>query len=167
MSHAAVVLSTVLLSAGLLSACTGAQATDGRARVVRVIDGDTIIVSIDHHHETVRLLGINTPETKDPRKPVECFGPEASERTKELLPPGTTVRLERDREPRDRYGRLLAWVHRLPDGLFVNDDLVAQGFARVLVIPPNGIYAGSVEAAERSARAASVGLWSACAEASR
>ena len=75
--------------------------------------------------ERVRLIGIDTPETVDPRKPVQCFGKEASDHTKALLPAGTAVRLERDAEARDRYDRLLAYVYRASDGLFVNLELGA------------------------------------------
>src|SRR5205085_3089746 len=108
--------------AGLVTGCDRAGARPdraGAATVARVVDGDTIVVHLGGRTETVRLLGIDTPETVDPRKPVQCFGTEASHRTKELLPPGTGVRLERDVEARDIYGRLLAYVRR-DDGTFVN-----------------------------------------------
>src|SRR5262245_61227833 len=75
----------------------------GNAVVRRVIDGDTIDVSIGSRHERVRLIGIDTPETKDPRKPVQCYGPQASALTESLLPDGTAIRLERDEEARDDY----------------------------------------------------------------
>ena len=83
-----------------------------------------------------RLLGIDTPETVHPERPVECFGPEASARTAALVPPGTAVRLERDVEARDRYDRVLVYVFRAADGLFVNRALVEEGYARTLWIPP-------------------------------
>ena len=86
--------------------------------------------------ERVRLLGVDTPETVKPDTPVECFGPEASARTKELLPPGTAVRVQRDTEARDRYDRLLVYLWRGDDGLFVNQTIVAGGFARTLSIEP-------------------------------
>jgi micrococcal nuclease len=135
---------------------------DGRrATIVRVVDGDTLVVDGD---ERVRLIGINTPETKDPRRPVECFGREASAAAEALLPPGTEVVLEADVEATDRYGRTLAYVRRLPDGLFVNLDLVARGFAEVATYPPNVRYVDDLVAAQRLARAESRGLWSACGE---
>src|SRR3954449_8811553 len=84
-------------------------ADPARAFVTRVVDGDTIHVAIGGHDETIRLIGINTPETVDPRSPVECFGQEAHEHTEQLLPKNTEVRLVRDVEARDRYGRLLAY----------------------------------------------------------
>jgi micrococcal nuclease len=132
------------------------------AVVVRVVDGDTVDVRIGHHRERIRLIGVNTPETVDPRKPVECFGPEASAHTKHLLPPGTPVLVERDAEPRDDYGRLLAYVHRATDGLFVNLDLAERGFAVPLRIEPNSGHADEFQAAADRAMRSGLGLWSAC-----
>jgi micrococcal nuclease len=97
-----------------------------------------------------------------PHTPVQCFGPEASTRTKELLPKGTAVRLERDVEARDRYGRLLAYVYRLSDGLFVNLSLATDGYARPLTIAPNVAYADRFAAAANAAARAHRGLWAAC-----
>lgn len=131
--------------------------------VVReVVDGDTVKVRIDGHDESVRLIGIDTPETKHPTKPVGCFGPEASAHTAELLPPGTPVELERDHEERDPYGRLLAYLIRRPDGLFVNVELVRGGFAEVLTIAPNTAHTREFTAAAAEARQQSRGLWGAC-----
>lgn len=101
-------------------------------QVARVIDGDTIKLS---NGDRVRYIGINTPETKHPRKGVEYFGPEASAFNKKLVG-GKKVRLEFDVQRRDRYGRLLAYVYLL-DGTFVNLELVRQGFAQVSTFPPN------------------------------
>ena len=112
--------------------------------------------------ETVRLIGIDTPETVKPNTPVECFGPEASERTKALLPAGTKVRVERDIEARDRYGRLLAYLRRINDGLFVNESLVTDGYATPLRIEPNVAYAVDFARAAEQARAAQLGLWAVC-----
>ncbi|MBW8825926.1 MAG: thermonuclease family protein [Acidobacteria bacterium] len=133
----------------------------GQATVVHVVDGDTIDVRIAGRHERVRLLGIDTPETVDPRKPVQCFGHEASQRTKALLPVGTVVRLERDAEARDIYGRLLAYVRRV-DGTFVNLALLEEGYAHTLSIAPNVAYAPTFAAAAHGAQTAGRGLWSAC-----
>ena len=123
----------LLLLALLVCGCTThhAAATDGTATVARVIDGDTIVVRIAGSEEHVRLLGIDTPETHKQDTPVECFGPEASDRMNALLPAGTTVRLVRDVEARDRYGRLLAYVYRDRDGLFVDLAMVTDGYAGV------------------------------------
>ncbi|MBU6328519.1 MAG: thermonuclease family protein [Acidobacteria bacterium] len=138
-----------------------ASAFAARPTVVHVIDGDTIDVRIGRSTTRVRLLGIDTPETKDPRKPVQCFGPEASRRTAELLPVGTIVHLEADRETHDAFGRTLAYVHR-DDGLFVNLSLVAEGYADVLIIAPNGSHNSELRAAAAAARAAPIGLWKVC-----
>jgi micrococcal nuclease len=146
------------------AAGTGAASrTVANATVVRVVDGDTIRARLDGAgEERVRLIGIDTPETKDPRRPVQCFGREAAARTAALLPPGTRVRLERDVEPRDRYGRLLAYVWRASDGLFVNLSLARDGYALALTIPPNVAHADEIVAAVRAAREEGRGLWSAC-----
>jgi len=129
---------------------------------MRVVDGDTIVVDLAGREEKVRLIGIDTPETVDPRRPVECFGNQASGHLKELLPTGTTVRLVRDAEQRDRYGRLLAYVYRLDDDLFINLDLMSNGYANLLTIVPNVAHTDEFRAAERSARATGIGLWTAC-----
>ena len=135
----------------------------GEAVVERVVDGDTIVVHVSGHDERVRLIGIDTPETVDPRKPVQCFGKEASDHTKVLLPAGTVVRLERDAEARDRYDRLLAYVYRKSDGLFVNLELARDGYAQLLTIPPNLAYVDQLRAAVADARHQGRGLWSSCA----
>lgn len=149
-----------------LAACTppaGAPPGEaGLATVVEVVDGDTVEVEVSGATETVRLLGIDTPETVHPDKPVECWGPEASARTEALLPTGSSVRLERDEEARDRFGRLLAYVRRADDGTFVNERLVAEGFARTLLIEPNHAYATALLDAQDTARETGAGLWSAC-----
>lgn len=132
------------------------------AWVVRVVDGDTVVVELAGVQEDVRLIGVDTPETVDPRRPVGCFGPEASAHTEQLLAAGTAVRLERDAEERDRYGRLLAYVHRASDDLFVNEAIVAGGYGTTLSIAPNTAYSTRFAALERQARAAGTGLWSAC-----
>lgn len=131
----------------------------GTFTVARVVDGDTIVVKTAAGLEKVRLIGINTPETVDRRKPVECFGKEASRRTHELLD-GHDVRLEADRQAgdRDKYGRLLRYVY-LSDGTDVNELLVREGFAH-----ENGYghaYAkrDRFRAAEAEARDARRGLW--------
>src|SRR5260221_1877787 len=127
------------------------------ATVVHVDDGDTVVVALrDGRTETVRILGADTPETVDPRKPVQCFGPEASAYTKAHLG-GRSVRLEFDVERRDRYGRLLAYV--LVDGKRYEDELLRLGLARLLVIPPNGAHARTMLAEALEARRARRGLW--------
>jgi micrococcal nuclease len=126
------------------------------------VDGDTIDVIIGGHDERVRLLGIDTPEIHVVDGPPECFGPEAAEHTASLLPPGTEVRLERDVVGRDHYGRLLAHVYRLPDGLLVNEEVLRHGYARPLTIEPNHVFAARYVAATAAAEADGLGLWSRC-----
>lgn len=151
-----------LLSTGCSVIDRGSAAPPGTATVVRVVDGDTVDVRLGRRAETTRLLGIDTPETVHPGAPVGCFGPEASARTKALLPAGTAVRLARDVEARDRYGRLLVYVTRVRDDLFVNHALVADGFARPLSIAPNDAHRSELARAAAEARAAGRGLWGAC-----
>jgi micrococcal nuclease len=144
---------------------TAGRTTDpaaGEATVQRVVDGDTLVVRLGPEDETVRLIGIDTPETHKPNTPVECFGPEAAARLAELLPDGAVVRLERDVEERDRYGRLLAYVHRVPDGVFVNHELVAGGFAAPLRIAPNVARTDELAEAAGTARREARGLWARC-----
>lgn len=138
--------------------------TDGRvhARVVESVDGDTVAVRLGSRTERVRLIGVNTPETVHPTKPVECFGPESSAHTKSLLPPGTDVWLERDVEARDKYGRLLAYVWRAVDGLFVNLDLVSGGWAVPYPFPPNTAHEADFAAAANGAAQQDMGLWGKC-----
>ncbi len=132
--------------------------------VARVVDGDTVIVQAGSRTLDVRLLGIDTPETVDPRRPVGCYGPEASAYTKHLLT-GRTVRLVYDRQLHDVYGRWLAYVYLERPGrpeLFVNARLITAGYARTLSIPPNTAHASELAALERRAALDGIGLWSAC-----
>ena len=138
---------------------------EANATVVRVIDGDTLAADIDGDEEHVRLIGIDTPESVAQDRPDECFGKEASERLRELLPAGSPLRLERDVEPRDQYDRLLAYVYRATDGLFVNQTLVSDGYAVAKAFPPNTTLHQELLAAESQARTARKGLWSACGSA--
>ena len=140
----------------------GAGDDIGDSSVVRVVDGDTIVVRLGTVDERIRLIGIDTPETVDPRTPVECFGKEASDHLAGLLPPGTPVRLERDVEARDRFDRLLAYVYRVDDGTFVNLALAEDGYADVATFPPNVAHVDEFVAAVARARGEGRGLWSAC-----
>jgi micrococcal nuclease len=128
-------------------------------RVVAVIDGDTLDVTWGGRQERVRLLGVDTPETVDPQRPVGCYGPEASAFTHRRLQ-GRAVRLRFDRQRRDRFGRLLAYVE--VDGRRFNDELLTGGYARLLVIPPNGRHGRAMLDEELEARSARRGLWGAC-----
>lgn len=130
-----------------------------QTRVERVVDGDTIRID---GGQLVRLIGVDTPEVQGPYREAECFGEQASQHTEALLPPRTEVRLVFDVGHRDRFDRLLAYVYRTSDDLFVNASLVRNGFANVLTIPPNVRYAARFRRLERAARSAGRGLWSAC-----
>jgi micrococcal nuclease len=134
---------------------------DVSARVVRVVDGDTIVVSVDGREDRVRYIGVDTPESVKPGTPVQCFAKRASAENKRLVA-GREVRLVADAEARDRYGRRLAYVYRAGDGLLVNLALVRGGYARPLTIAPNVARADEIAAAARAARSAGRGLWSAC-----
>ena len=130
-----------------------------RGEVERVIDGDTIEVNLDGATEDVRYIGVDTPETVKPGTPVQCFGKEASAFNHELVE-GREVRLEFDRELRDVYGRLLAYV--FVGDHFVNAELVEGGYARTLEIEPNTSRAEQLGELEDVAGAAGLGLWGAC-----
>lgn len=119
-------------------------------------------MSVGGAEERVRLIGIDTPESVAQDRPVECYGPEAKDRLAELLPVGTSVRLERDVEARDRYGRLLAYVFRADDGLLVNLLLVQEGYAESRRFEPNTTRQAELDRAEDEARAAQRGLWPVC-----
>ena len=155
---------------GLLVACsddsnaapTSTGPLTANATVIYVSDGDTIGVEIDGTEERIRLIGIDTPETKKPDTPVQCFGPEATAFTKSLLPDGTALHVERDVEARDVYGRLLAYVYHSDDGMFINMEIISQGYARPLTIPPNVAHADEFVVAARNAEAVNVGLWAGC-----
>jgi len=149
-----------------LHAGTPAVALGDSVAVARVIDGDTIEIAVGdpsagaQGRDRVRYIGIDTPETVDPRKPVQCFGVEASVRNKEFVE-GTVVRLVRDVSDRDRYGRLLRYVW--VGDTFVNLELVREGYAHASAFPPDVAHADEFQQAEAEARAAGRGLWSACA----
>jgi micrococcal nuclease len=146
---------------------SGGSGTRTPARVARVIDGDTIAVSMPGGYargRSVRLLGIDTPETHKPGTPIECGGPEASENMARIAPPGTRVVLESDpsQDRVDRYGRLLAYV-RLPDGGLAEEEQLAAGWATVYVFAGRPVARDrDFRRAEASARAAHRGVWGRC-----
>ena len=127
------------------------------AEVQRVTDGDTFVATVDGRKERVRVIGVDTPETVAPDRPVEPYGRQASSFARRYLT-GATVRLAGDAEQRDRYGRLLAYVW-LADGTFWNALLVAEGYAQQLTIPPNVTYAGLFRRLAAEARRRDRGLW--------
>jgi micrococcal nuclease len=129
------------------------------AQVVRVVDGDTLRVLLDGQEQTVRLIGIDTPESVHPRQPVECFGVEAAARARELA---TDQRVQLAADPTqdrtDRYGRLLRYVY-LPDGTLLNQALIAQGYAFEYTYNVPYQHQAAFQQAEREAREAQRGLW--------
>ena len=127
------------------------------ARVQRVTDGDTFVATVKGRRERIRVIGVDTPETVAPNQPVEPYGEEASDFAKHHLD-GETVRLAGDAEPRDRYGRMLAYVW-LEDGTFWNALLVAEGYAQQLTIPPNVTYERLFRRLAAEARREDRGLW--------
>jgi micrococcal nuclease len=127
------------------------------AEVQRVTDGDTFVATVKGRRERIRVIGVDTPESVAPNRPDEPFGEEASDFAKRYLD-GETVRLAGDAEPRDRYGRMLAYVW-LADGTFWNALLVAEGYAQQLTIPPNVTYATLFRRLVGEARREDRGLW--------
>jgi micrococcal nuclease len=176
-SRAAVapLLALVVVAAGLLAGCRpdapprlATTATERAswprvpagavsARVERVVDGDTFIAEVAGRSERIRIIGVDTPETVDPNRPVQPYGKQASRFAKRMLG-DRTVRLVGDVEPRDRYGRLLAYVW-LPDGTFWNALLAAEGYAQLITIPPDVTYADLFRRLVDEARSAHRGLW--------
>lgn len=149
-----------LLGAGLGDVPLAAGGPDGRrVTLERVVDGDTLKLA---DGTRVRLIGIDTPEVVHPDLGVECYGPEASRATERLLRPGDELRLVFDVDRYDQYGRLLAYVYRAVDDLFVNARLVKRGFAYVETVPPNVAHAARFRRLAREARRAGRGLWSSC-----
>lgn len=132
-------------------------------KVLRVIDGDTIELE---NKQTVRYIGVDTPELHDPRKPIECFAQEAYEFNKQLVE-GKTVRLEKDVSETDKYKRLLRYVYvsnnSIPSAeIFINKKLVEEGFASAATFPPDVKYSDLFQQAQKDAREKNNGLWKNC-----
>jgi micrococcal nuclease len=147
-------------AAGSSGGGAGARSTE-TATVTRVVDGDTVVARIGGREEHVRYIGMDTPEDVKPGTPVQCYSRAAAAANRRLVQ-GRRVRLVEDAEARDRYGRLLAYVYRASDGLFVNAELVRRGYARQLTIPPNVAHEGEIARLASAARRAGRGLWSRC-----
>jgi len=145
-----------LVTSGVLYAATADSDTQGT--VIRVIDGDTVDMKIAGAEQRVRLLNVDTPETVDPNKGVECLGPEASDHLKSILSPGDKVDLEYDVERTDRYGRTLAGVFK--DGHLVNAEIAALGLGIAVKFEPNIKFYDEVLAAQNKASENSAGLFS-------
>ncbi len=133
----------------------------GLYKVAQFDDGDTIVVEMNGTRETVRFIGVDTPETHKPNTPVQCYGPEASSYTKQLIG-SQKVRLQADPldTNRDRYGRLLRYIY-LPDGTLVEQKLISEGYGFAYTYFPFE-KATEFSAYEQQAKAANKGLWSAC-----
>lgn len=129
--------------------------------MVSVTDGDTLKINLNGKTETIRLIGIDTPETQDPRKPVQCFGKEASNKAKEMLN-GQKVRIESDptQGDKDKYGRLLRYVY-LQDGTFFNKYMIEEGYAHEYTYNLPYKYQSEFKKAETQAREQNKGLWAA------
>ncbi len=140
---------------------TGGSNTDSTYVVTKVIDGDTITVAMDNGAKTIRLIGIDTPESVDPRKPVQCFALEASRKAKELME-GKRVTLESDptQGDADKYNRLLRYVS--VEGISINKQLLEEGYAHEYTYQNNPYkYQLLYREAQREAREAGRGLWAA------
>lgn len=132
------------------------------AKVLWVVDGDTLKVLLNNKEETVRLIGMDTPETLDERKPVQCFGKEASDKTKEILK-GKTITLESDsaQQERDKYGRLLRYVFL--SNLNFNKFMISEGYAREYTFKSKGYrYQSEFIRVEEKAKEENKGLWGLC-----
>lgn len=151
---------TALLIISSVTACVNynkVEATNTKsekATIERVIDGDTFAIE---NNVKVRLIGVDTPETVKPNTPVQYYGKEASNYSKKVLT-GKTVYLKGDVQNRDKYNRLLRYVY-LEDGTFYNEQLVKEGYARVMTVPPDIKYQDIFLRAERYARQNNKGLW--------
>lgn len=124
-------------------------------KVKRVVDGDTFETETK---EKIRLIGVDTPETVKPGSPVETYGKEASDYTKKRLT-GKTITAFTDTEDKDKYGRLLRYVFVDGETRMFNEELIAEGYANVMTVPPNVMYAKSFVKLEREARSQKKGLW--------
>lgn len=164
-------------SGGGATSATGERAAvaDGipddaqRATVRRIVDGDTLELAAvaagsvlgSTQQVDVRLLEIDTPETKHPSEPVQCYGGEATSRLRELAAPGSTVWVQRDQELRDQYSRYLLYLWNA-DGTFVNLSMVQGGYAQAKLYQPNDKHWPTISGAETDAKSANNGLWGAC-----
>jgi len=154
-----------LESVAQMNPLAGSSQNRHRYKVLYAVDGDTVQLTTG---EKLRYIGIDTPETKHPRKPVEFYGKEASAFNKQLVLgakrrggaafQGKDILVEFDVTEKDRYGRLLGYVY-LPDGTFVNAELVRQGYAKVYTYPPNVKYVSLFRQLQAEARANNRGLW--------
>lgn len=143
-----------------LSLASREQSTSGYYKVSKIIDGDTIEIDLDGKAERVRMIGINTPESVDPNRPVECLGKEAALEARKLLE-GKQIRLKADisQDDRDKYNRLLRYVWT-KEGLFYNLEILKRGLAKEYTYQKAYDYQQEFRAAETAAKNANKGLWS-------
>lgn len=137
------------------------------AQVTRVVDGDTLKVQINglEEEQTIRIIGVDTPETKDPNQEVMCYGAEATAKTQDLVDRAEgQVQLEKDISETDRYGRLLryVWISNGDGRTMLNEELVKGGYARAVDYPPDVKYRDRFSAEEQRAQQQHIGLWGAC-----
>jgi micrococcal nuclease len=159
-----VILIIVATQSGWLKdTAKNAQQTDpGLYSINHYVDGDTVAVNMNGNVETVRFIGVDTPETHKPNTPVQCYGPDAAAHTKALISKFGKVRLQADPldTNRDRYGRLLRYVY-LPDGTLVESQTISEGYGFAYTQFPFQ-KADDFKADEQSAKAVKKGLWGAC-----
>lgn len=155
----------------LISCNKDETTTSDTATVIKVIDGDTYKINFNGKAESVRLIGIDTPESranikakKDARKSGEsvkeitALGKQATQYVKSLIKPGDKIKIEFDVQDRDRYGRILGYVY-LENGTFLNEKIIKDGYAQVMTVPPNVKYQDKFLAAQQNARSNNRGLW--------
>jgi micrococcal nuclease len=151
------VASSLAASVALVLAASGCSPDAITGKVVRVIDGDTLVVRLGGEERTVRLLNVDTPEMTHPDRPAECLGPEATDFLRRSVPPGSMVGLNFDVEREDQYGRTLAAVF-LEEGTLVNAEIARKGLGIPVYFAPNREYLGEVEAAHKEAQGNGSGL---------
>ena len=149
---------TAPASAGATAAPTMPPNLDGPYPVTRVIDGDTLTITRNGDTERIRLIGVDTPELHDPRKPVECYAQQASDYTKSLQEQQIYLETDPTQDSIDRYGRTLAYVWTEARRL-INYDLIAEGYAHEYTYNDPYRYQSKFRAAQQHAQSAQSGLW--------
>lgn len=160
-----------LILSFLVFSCNTNDTESNAATIVKIIDGDTYKVSYNGKTENIRLIGIDTPESranskakKDAKKTgvnvkaITTLGKQATQYIKSLIEPGDQIKIEFDVQERDRYGRILGYVY-LEDGTFLNEKIIREGYAQVMTVPPNVKYQDKFLIAQQEARDNNRGLW--------
>lgn len=154
------IFSTLLIIAVISILSHNFLFNEASVTVTKIYDGDTIEVSFSGKRETVRLIGIDTPEIKGKyTKETEFYGMESKEYLESLLPLGTEVLIEIGEDPRDPYNRLLAYIRLKSSKTTINEQLLKNGYAKTLFIKPNIRYQSSFLKAEKEAKRKGLGLW--------